>query len=369
MQHTVKPFEPSPSLPPPSTSVGVVHWLRANLFSSIGNSLLTLAALYLLYLLIPPVFSWVFWDATWSGDTKQACAGNSGACWAFVSANFGQFMYGFYPEQQTWRIDLALVVFIAMMALFAIPKIPKLWTLAFIVLTYPVIAFYLFYGGAFGLVVVETHQWGGLFLTLVLSGVGITFSLPLGIFLALGRRSKMPLIKALCIGFIEVIRGVPLITILFMASVMLPLFLPEGMNFDKLMRALIGITLFQAAYMAEVIRGGLQAIPKGQYEAADALAMGYWKTNFLIILPQALRIVIPGIVNTFIELFKDTSLVAIVGLMDLLGRIRAATSDPNWLGTSIEGYAFSAFIYFVFCYGMSKYSMYLEVKLNAGRKR
>ena len=222
------------------------------------------------------------------------------------------------------------------------------------------------YGGSFGLEVVETHKWGGLSLTLVLALVGIVASLPIGVLLALGRRSDMPVVRSFCTVFIEMWRGVPLITILFMASVMLPLFAPEEIDFDKLLRALIGITLFQSAYMAEVIRGGLQAIPKGQYEAADALGLSYWEKMGLIVLPQALKIMIPGIVNTFIALFKDTSLVLIIGLFDLLAIVQAALSDPKWLGYSIEGYAFVAFVFWIFCFGMSRYSQFLERKLHTG---
>jgi general L-amino acid transport system permease protein len=234
---------------------------------------------------------------------------------------------------------------------------------------YPIIAFVLFKGGMFGLSAVETRRWGGLLLTLVIAGVGMTAALPLGVLLALGRRSQMPAIQTLCVTFIEFWRGVPLITVLFMSSVMLPLFLPEGMNFNKLLRALIGVTLFQAAYMAEVVRGGLQAIPKGQVEAAAALGLGYWKVMALIVLPQALKLVIPGIVNTFIALFKDTSLVLIIGLFDLMNIVHNATTNPEWLGFSTEGYVFAAAVYWVFCFGMSRYSQSLEKRLHTGHKR
>ena len=245
----------------------------------------------------------------------------------------------------------------------------KAWLGAFILFGYPVIAFILFSGGMFGLEHVETSRWGGLTLTLILASVGMAASLPLGILLALGRRSNMPIVKAVSVIFIEFWRGVRLITVLFMSSVMLPLFLPEGTNFDKLLRAMIGITLFQSAYMAEVVRGGLQAIPKGQYEAAQALGLGYWRSMGLIILPQALKLVIPGIVNTFIALFKDTTLVLIIGLFDLLAMIEAALADPKWLGFAIEGLTFAAFIYWIFCFSMSRYSMSLERKLHTGHKR
>jgi general L-amino acid transport system permease protein len=240
--------------------------------------------------------------------------------------------------------------------------------LSFLVL-YPIIAYFLLHGGLFGLTSVATSQWGGLMLTLVIATVGIAGALPLGIVLALGRRSNMPAIRVVCVTFIEFWRGVPLITVLFMSSVMLPLFLPEGMSFDKLLRALIGVILFQSAYVAEVVRGGLQAIPKGQYEAAAAMGLGYWRSMGLVILPQALKLVIPGIVNTFIALFKDTSLVIIIGLFDLLNSVKQAAADPKWLGMATEGYVFAALVFWIFCFGMSRYSMHLERKLDTGHKR
>ncbi len=361
-------FKPSPSLPPPVNSVGAVAWLRNNLLSSPLNVALTLFSLYILYLLVPPMIQWGLINATFTGDSKAACTGG-GACWAFVGAYFEQFMYGLYPSEETWRINLSLIALVVLLGAFAIKTINKLYLSLVIILVYPVVAYFLFAGGVFGLVVVETSLWGGLFLTTLLGVVGIVASFPLGVLLALGRRSDMPVAKSVCIVFIETIRAVPLITILFMASVMIPLFLPDGMNFNKLMRVIIGITLFSSAYMAEVIRGGLQAIPKGQYEAADAMGLTYWQSMILVILPQALKLVIPGIVNTFIGLFKDTTLVYIVGMFDLLGRIQAANHDANWLGTTVEGYAFAGFVYFIICFGMSRYSMALERKLDTGHKR
>jgi general L-amino acid transport system permease protein len=360
---------PLPDLPPPIATVGVPGWLRRNLFSSPLNSALTLVALYLLYIAVPPLIQWAFLNADWVGATRDDCAGE-GACWVFVRVRFDQFMYGFYPEAERWRVNAAfLLLIVAAIPLFvrAFPK--KLWIGAFLLLVYPVIAFYLFTGGAFGLPEVETSLWGGLMLTLIIAGVGMTAALPLGILLALGRRSQMPIVRAICVTFIEFWRGVPLITVLFMSSVMLPLFLPEGVNFDKLLRALIGVTLFQSAYMAEVVRGGLQAIPKGQYEAAMALGLGYWKMMSLVILPQALKLVIPGIVNTFIALFKDTTLVIIIGLFDLLGIVQSAINDPSWLGFATEGYVFAAVMFWMFCFGMSRYSQSLEERLHTGHKR
>lgn len=361
-------FKPSPSLPPPSTSVGPVAWVRQNLFSSPLNVFLTLFSIYILYLLLPPIIEWGIINATWEGSSKAACTAG-GACWAFINVYFEQFMYGLYPSQETWRINLAVILIVLLIGMFAIKAINKLFLSLTILLVYPVVAYFLFAGGVFGLEVVETSRWGGLFLTVLLGVVGIVASFPLGALLALGRRSNMPVAKSVSLVFIETIRAVPLITILFMASVMIPLFLPEGLNFNKLLRVLIGITLFSSAYMAEVIRGGLQAIPKGQYEAADAMGLTYWQSMTLVILPQALKLVIPGIVNSFISLFKDTTLVYIVGMFDFLGRIQAANHDTNWLGTTVEGYAFAAIVYWAFCFGMSRYSMALERKLDTGHKR
>ncbi|WXL24357.1 amino acid ABC transporter permease [Ectopseudomonas mendocina] len=358
-----------PDLPPPAMSVGVLAWLRGNLFSGWFNTLLTLFAVYLLWLLIPPLIQWAFIDADWHGTSKADCT-SGGACWVFVQQRFGQFMYGFYPQELRWRVDLTLWLAIIGAAPLFIPAMPQRLKYAIgFLLVYPLLAYWLLHGGFAGLSVVPTSQWGGLMLTLVIAAVGIAGALPLGILLALGRRSDMPAIRVICVTFIEFWRGVPLITVLFMSSVMLPLFLPEGMSFDKLVRALIGVIMFQSAYIAEVVRGGLQAIPKGQYEAAAAMGLGYWRMMVLVILPQALKLVIPGIVNTFIALFKDTSLVIIIGLFDLLNSIKQATTDPAWLGMATEGYVFAALIFWIFCFGMSRYSLHLERKLDTGHKR
>lgn len=362
-------FTKLPDLPPPASEIGVTGWLRKNLFSSPLNGLLTLFALYLLYLTIPPVIEWAFIKANWIGTDRSACT-SGGACWVFINARANQFIYGMYPSAEQWRVNLAAILLVFLLALLVIRGIPrKPWIGAFTLLVYPFIAYVLFQGGMFGLPVVRTSLWGGLMLTLILSTVGIVAALPLGIILALGRRSNMPIVKALCTAFIELWRGVPLITVLFMASVMLPLFLPEGMDFNKLLRALIGIALFQAAYVAEVVRGGLQAIPKGQHEAAAALGLNYWKSMALIVLPQALKLVIPGLVVTFIELFKDTTLVSIIGLFDLLGIVQSAFTDPKWLGYALEGFVFAGLLYWVFCFGISRYSMHLEKRFNTGHKR
>ncbi|PPC76081.1 amino acid ABC transporter permease [Pokkaliibacter plantistimulans] len=362
-------FKPLPSLPAPVKTTGIVGWLRSNLFSSPLNSVMSLILGYIVLSLLIPAINWAFIKADWFGTSRDACT-SGGACWVFITSRFSQFIYGFYPETEYWRADTTFVVLAACLAWLMIDHLPwKKWVSIFAVFIFPFVAYVLLHGGHFGLMEVETHRWGGFMLTLIIAVVGIAAALPLGILLALGRRSQMPVIKSFCVVFIEVWRGVPLITVLFMASVMLPLFVPQDITFDKLLRALIGITLFQSAYMAEVVRGGLQAIPKGQYEAADALGLSYWRSMSMIILPQALKMMIPGIVNTFIALFKDTSLVLIIGLFDLLAIVQAALTDPKWLGFSTEGYVFVALMFWVFCFGMSRYSQHLERKLHTGHKR
>lgn len=360
-----------PNLPPPSNNVGAISWLRKRLFSSPLNTTLTLLSFILVAWTLPPLFNWAILTASWGGNDPALCkAEGVGACWTFVNVKLRQFIYGFYPETEIWRVNTLFILFFSAIAYLVLPKTPKKgWVGLFAIIGLPIIAFILLYGGMFGLTLVETDDWGGLSLTLVLSFIGIVASLPFGILLALGRRSSMPAVRSACTIFIELWRGVPLITVLFMASVMFPLFLPEGMNFDKLLRALIGIALFNSAYMAEVIRGGLQAIPKGQAEAAQSLGLSYWKMMIFIILPQALKIVIPGIVNTFISLFKDTTLVLIIGLFDFLGIVQSASKDAEWLSYQTEGYVFAAVIYFCFCFSMSRYSMLLEKKLHTGHKR
>ena len=344
----------------PSGSKGIVFWLRENLFPDIKNSLLTLLGLYFVFITIPPLLNWMIFDATWSGT--QAEIVKEGARWIFIIEKFDQFIYGFYPEALHWRPNLVLLITIAFLASFKLVSNIKV-KIVFILL-YPLLCFVLISGGWFGLETVETEKWGGLMLTLVVAAVGIIASFPIGIVLALGRQSDMPIVKTLCVGFIEFIRGVPLITILFMASVVLPLFFSDGIDFDKLLRALIGITLFQAAYIAEVVRGGLQAIPKGQYEAAKSLGLGYWQGMILIILPQALKISIPNLVGSFISLFKDTTLVLIIGLFDILAMVTLTNSDTNWLGYEVEGYVFVTLIYWVICFSMSQYSKAIERKFN-----
>ena len=365
-------------LPPPITERGAIGWMRANLFSTPTNIALTIVCVLLIAWVAPPFVRFMLIDAVWTGADREACLATPerpdvGACWTFVGERLNFFIYGFYPVAERWRVD----VFFALLA-FGIVWL--LWLRAprrdigaayfFIVL--PVLSYILLRGWpAVGLARVDTALWGGVLVTIVVSAVGIVVSLPLGILLALGRRSRMPAVRMFCVIFIEFVRGVPLITVLFMASVMLPLFVPETLSPDKLLRALIGVALFAAAYMAEVVRAGLQGIPRGQYEAAQAIGLGYWQMMRLVILPQALRITIPNIVNSYIALFKDTTLVFIVGIFDFLRTIEAARIDPKWATpvTSTTGYAFAAIFYFVCCYLMSRYARNMESRLARGAQR
>ena len=338
--------------PPMRSRISPVDWARRNLFSSVGNTALTLFCLWLLWLAVPPFLDFTIFSAVWTGATREVCLGpDKGACWPLVWANLGQFIYGRYPEDEIWRVNVVFALGFAAIVPALIPSAPaKRFNLIFLLVIYPLIALVLLAGDRPGLRPVPTSEWGGLLVTLVVALTGIVVSLPLGIVLALGRRSSMPAIRTVCIVFIEFWRGVPLITVLFMASVMLPLFLPEGMSPDNLLRCLVGVALFSSAYMAEVVRGGLQAIPAGQYEAARATGLTYWQAMGLVVLPQALRHVIPGIVNTFIGLFKDTTLVLIVGIFDLLGQVRAQLSDPSWTVPqgALTAYIFAALVYWVF---------------------
>ena len=344
--------------PRPVTS-GPVAWLRANLFNSIPNTILTLTALYLLAVAIPPVIGWGFIDAIWSADSGRACRG-AGACWAIIGDKLRFILFGRFPYEEDWRPLTVVLIFIGLI-LASCDR--RLWgrRLAALWLAGLVAVGVLMWGGILGMSYVEPELWNGLPLTLILSVVGMIFAFPLAILLALGRRSQLPAVRAICVGYIELVRGVPLITVLFMASVMLPLFLPTGMTIDKLLRAQAAFILF--------VRGGLQAIPRGQYEAADSLGLGYWRRTRLIVLPQALAMVIPPLVNNFIGAFKNTSLVLIIGLFDLLGATNAALTDANWRGYSVEAYVFVAAIYFSFCFFMSRYSQMLEREFNKGRQR
>ncbi len=345
---------------PPPLARGPLAWARRHLFNTWYNAILTLGALYLIALGLKAAINWMIVNAVWTGSGADCHASmGEGACWALIAEKHRFILFGTYPYEEQWRPALAIGLFIVAVGL---STWRRLWSRALIASWFAllVVLALLLHGGVLGMSVVRTELWGGLPLTILLSVVGIGLSLPLAILLALGRRSSMPLIRAVSVGYIELVRGVPLISILFMASVMFPLFLPEGLTIDKLLRAQVGIILFSAAYLAEVVRGGLQAIPPGQYEAADALGLGYWRKMRLIILPQALKFVIPPLVNSFIATFKDTSLVIIIGLYDLLGAARTATNDPVWRAFTTEGYIFVAAIFFVFCSFMSRYSRRLE---------
>jgi general L-amino acid transport system permease protein len=428
--------------PAPPSTIGLVGWMRKNLFSSPINSILTILALAFIIWALIPVVRFTIIDAVWTGADRAACVNATGACWAYVKAYLPQFVYGRYPIAERWRVDIVFLLLIIGLIPLLMPRVPfKRLNTIFLLTIYPLIAYVLLTGGHhvfvgrflpdwivppsplrfaiefalvsavillavgliarllgrpaaesgsaigillggvgfllavvsidFGLVPVETANWGGLLVTLVVAVTGIVASLPLGVLLALGRRSTMPVVRLASTTFIEVCRGVPLITVLFMASVMLPLFLPDGVTFDKLLRALIGVALFSAAYMAETVRGGLQAIPRGQYEGAMAVGLGYWQMMRMIVLPQALRLVIPGIVGSFIALFKDTTLVAIIGLFDFLGQIQASANDAKWASpvTGITGYIFAAMVFWAFCFAMSRYAAFTEKRLDRSHRR
>ena len=347
----------------------LISRLRRNLFSGPVDTVITLACLGLLASLLPSLVNWMVFQADFTGSDREACQG-SGACWVFVRTHLPGFIYGsFYPAGERWRLDLVFALLALAGFLLRTGPLPGKRVLRLLVWgSGPVLILWLFRGG-YGLTIVETRHWGGLALTLLISAVGIGFSLPLGVLLALGRRSPMPVIRVWCTLFIELWRAVPLITVLFMASVMLPLFLPSGVDpdrFDKLLRALIGVTLFSSAYMAEVVRGGLQALDPGQVEAARALGLSRMRTLLHVVLPQALTKVIPGIVNNFIGLFKDTTLVMIIGMFDLLGTVQAALTDSSWLGFATEGYVFAALLFWAVCFAMSVYSRRLEARNKGG---
>jgi general L-amino acid transport system permease protein len=363
--------------PPPISAEGSFTFVRAHLFNNPVNAALTLFAATMMALLAWPAARFLFIDAVWDGASRIDCLPETvgrkvGACWPFIKAKLPQLMYGFYPEAERWRVDLTYALGAILLAPLLMPRMPYKGPNAILFFgAFPIVGFFLLIGDAFGLAHVETRLWGGLLVTLVISFAGIIGSLPLGILLALGRASRLPIIRSLCIAFIEIWRGVPLITVLFFATYMLPFFLPASWKIDGLLRVLIGVVLFSGAYMAEVVRGGLQAMPRGQFEAAMALGLGYWRMMGLVILPQALRLVIPGIVNSFISLFKDTSLVLIVAIFDLLGQLRAAFSDPTWATptTLFTGFAFAGMIYFLGSFGMSRYALFVERRLNRADAR
>ena len=367
----------SQSRKPPIATTGVLGWLRMNLFSSWFNTILTIVVIYLLYSIIPAFLNWAVFSADFTHNylgeriidrtfcTRVMEPELGGACWAIIFVRFYQFIYGFYPVEEVWRVNVVYFLLVIAVAPLLIEKFPQRKYFLYFTFIFPIIAYFLLAGGL-GLTHVSTKNWGGLLVTLVLGFTGIALAFPLGIILALGRRSNLPVISMVCTLFIEFIRGVPLITLLFFGMVMLPLFLPEGITLDGLVRCLVAVTLFQSAYMAEVIRGGLQAIPQGQHEAAQSVGLSYWQLNRKIILPQAIRITIPSIVNTSIGLFKDTTLVLIVGQLDLLGIGRAVLAAQTWMGLSIEVYVFVAMVFIIFTFSMSRYSLYLEKKLKTG---
>lgn len=348
----------------------VYRWLRDNLFSSWVNAALSLSALYLLCVTVPPLLDWTLFSAHWHGASGRDCAvadaGPTGACWPFIEAKWQQIFYGLYPKPEIWRVDLTYALGACGLFAICLPQARyKAWGLAYLFLLFPALSTILLAGGLFGLETVETARWGGLMLTMVVASFGMAVCLPLGVLLALARRSNMPVARWLAVIFIEFWRGVPLVTVLFIASVMLPLFLAPGATVDKLLRAMVCFSLFASAYMAEVVRGGLQSIDDGQYEVARALGLGYWRTMALIIMPQALTRVIPGIVNSFIAMFKDTTLVLVIGLSDLFTTIHFAAADAKWAApqTALTGYAFAALLFWVFCYAMSLFARAMERRL------
>ncbi len=357
---------------PPVLVAGPVAWVRANLFSSWINTAVTLLLAYLVVRWTLGLVDWAFVNAIWSvpNNQTQACRDlkGVGACWAVVTEKHRFILFGTYPYEEHWRPAVVCLLFVGLYVVSAMRRFWR-WELALVWVGVLTAIGVLMWGGVLGLSFVPQERWGGLPITLILSTFGLAFAFPLAIMVALGRRSKMPAIRLLCVVYVELIRGVPLISLLFMASVMFPLFLPEGMNIDKLLRAQVAIILFAGAYLAEVVRGGLQALSRGQYEAADALGLRYWHKTAFIVLPQALRLVIPPLVNTFIGFFKDTSLVLIIGIFDLLTAGKTAVVEPAWQGFGVEVYVTVGLIYFVFCFAMSRYSQNLEAELNRHRRR
>ncbi len=361
-------FQSIPARPAPGRSGGLIGWIRANLFADVRTSVSTLIIGGLLLWFLPQLVDWALWSAYWRPDAQACRAVEVGACWGVVAEKYRLIIFGRYPFDEQWRPLLATALMLGLLIVSCTRAFWKPW-LALVWVVGLAVFFWLMLGG-WGLTRVETDRWGGLPLTLLLATLSIAMAFPLALLVALGRRSELPAIRTLCTIYVELVRGVPLISVLFMASFMFPLFMPQGTKIDVLIRVLAGITLFAAAYLAEVIRGGLQAIPKGQVEAAASLGLSYWQTQRKIVLPQALAMVVPGIMNNFIAIFKDTSLVTIVSLYELTGALGLAlNSDADWRPYKIEGYVFIAMIYFVFCFAMSRYSQWVEGEVNKGKQR
>ena len=366
---TAQTFQPIAPRPAPLQTKGLVGWARANLFSDWKTALLTILIGGALLYLVPQLLSWAIFRASWIPSFEACRVDGVGACWGVVTEKYRIILFGRYPFEQQWR---PLVATILMLGLLGASCTRAFWRSWLLIVWVAILSlfFTLMYGGVLGLSKVETDRWGGLPLTILLASLSMVMAFPIALVVALGRRSKLPAIRTFCTIYVELIRGVPLISVLFMASFMFPLFMPQGFTVDVLIRVLVGITLFAAAYMAEVVRGGLQALPKGQLEAAATLGLSYWQTQRKIVLPQALAMVVPSIMNNFIGLFKDTSLVTIVSLYELTGALSLAlNSDSDWRPFKIEGYLFIAMIYFIFCFSMSRYSIWVEKQVNKGKAR
>jgi general L-amino acid transport system permease protein len=370
--------EATQPLPPPVRATGTLAWIRDNLFSSIPNTILTLTSIGLIYVVLRELLPFAVFDATFTGTSRDACLASDarpvpGACWSFISTYMNYFIYGSYPIDQRWRVNIVYVMFFFSMAWVLWLNAPKrTWGAGFFFILFPIASYILLLGApSIGLSTVTTERLGGMVVTFIVAIVGIVVSLPLGILLALGRRSNLPIVKGFCVIFIEFVRGVPLITVLFAANFMLPLFLPPDWNPDRLLRALVAVVLFSAAYMAEVVRAGLQALPKGQYEGANSMGLSYWQSMRLIILPQALKATLPNIVNSNVALFKDTTLVSTVGIFDFVNALQASFKNPDWATpvTSTTGWLFAAMFYFVCCYAMSMYARTIETRLAIADKR
>ena len=365
---TVRPYQAIAARPAPPNTRGPVAWIQSHLFGNALSALGTLVIALVLLVLLPRCLNWALFNAVWRND-YAACHNASGACWGVIAEKFRFILFGTYPLEEQWRALLATLGLLALLVASGMRLFWKAW-LVFLWLAVLAIFFTLMLGGVLGLARVETDRWGGLPLTLLLASLSMAMAFPMALGLALGRRSTLPAIRTVCAVYVELVRGVPLVSVLFMASFMFPLLLPQGVSIDVLLRVLAGITLFAAAYMAEVIRGGLQAVPQGQWEAAATLGLSYWQTQHRVVLPQALAMAVPGIVNNFISTFKDTSLVTVVSLYELTGAMGLAlNSDANWRAFKLEGYLFIGLIYFVFCFSMSRYSAWIEKQVDTGTHR